>query len=176
MYNIMTEQGESQLMKDTPEELFKEKTNDKPEYTNESNSQRFNNLVKTYFDLKPTEKMNYELEVRFGTINQRNSDIKPFNKNDYDNVIKKFKALGFRAIDESGEYSLRVQTEFINKHTGKYEESNTRVEIYGLDQIQYYCKSNDDLARLERMYSCVKFTKKKQVFVENKGRINQKLV
>ena len=59
MYNIMTEQGESQLMKDTPEELFKEKTNDKPEYTNESNSQRFNNLVKTYFDLKPTEKMNY---------------------------------------------------------------------------------------------------------------------
>jgi len=172
MYNIMTEQGESQSMKDTPEELFKEKNNDKPEYTNESNSQRFNNLVKTYFDLKPTEKINYELEVRFGTINQRNSDIKPFNKNDYDNVIKKFKALGFRAIDESGEYSLRVQTEFINKHTGKYEESNTRVEIYGLDQIQYYCKSNDDLARLERMYSCVKFTKKKQVFVENKGKIN----
>jgi hypothetical protein len=172
MYNIMTEQGESLVMKDTPEELFKEKNNGKPEYTNESNSQMFNNLVKTYFALKPTEKMNYELEVRFGTINQRNSDIKPFNKNDYDNVIKKLKALGFRAVDESGEYSLRVQTEFINKHTGKYEESNTRVEIYGLDQIQYYCKSNDDLARLERMYSCVKFTKKKQVFVENKGKIN----
>jgi hypothetical protein len=34
----MTEQGESQSMKDTPEELFKEKNNDKPEYTNESNS------------------------------------------------------------------------------------------------------------------------------------------
>jgi hypothetical protein len=171
----MTELGEKSqaLVKDAPEELFKEKyNNNKPVYTNESNSQRFNNLVKTYFGLKPTEKTNYELEVRFGTINQRNTDIKPLNKNDYDNVIKKLKALGFRAIDESGEYSLRVQTEFINKHTGKYEESNTRVEIYGLDQIQYYCKSNDDLAKLERLYDCIKFTKKKPVFVESKGRID----
>ena len=71
------------------------------------------------------------MEAKFGT-----RGIKPLNKNDYDNVIKKLKSLGFTSINEVGTSSLKMQCEYLDKNTGKFKLSNTRVTINDLFVIQ----------------------------------------
>jgi hypothetical protein len=98
-------------------------------------------LVQIYYNNSPFTKdikKNQELEVRFGTKSN-----KPFTKNDYDNVIKKIKSLGFNSNNEQGYYMLRIQNEYLDSRTGKTNISKIRTELTGLNIIQEYCRTNN---------------------------------
>lgn len=128
----------------------------------------FDNLVKTYYASNPhifNSLTSHELEVRFGT-----KGIKKLTRSDYDNVIKKLKSLGFNCINESGNYTLKIQNEFLDKNRGVFEVSNIRAEINGLTNIQEYCKSND-INDLVKKNADVGFTRKNNVLNEKKEKI-----
>ena len=169
-----------------PEELLKEDINIDIEFGNDNdnekmvlqkvdltdlkqsqkNSQKdFTNLMKLYYQSSPyslTNK-NHELEVRFGT-----RGIKPLNKNDYDSVIKKLKSLGFISLNEVGTSSLKIQCEYLDKNTGKFKLSNTRITINDLFVIQKYCKTNDLKNIYNNHANAVTFVNKNNVFIDNK--------
>jgi len=131
----------------------------------QKNTQKdFANLIKLYYQATPFSQSNknHELEVRFGT-----RGIKPLNKNDYDNVIKKLKSYGFTSINEVGTSSLKIQCEYLDKNTGKFKLSNTRVIINDLFLIQKYCKSNDIKAIMKENVNTVSFVNKNNVFINN---------
>ena len=128
----------------------------------------FDNLVKTYYASNPhifNSTSSHELEVRFGT-----KGIKKLTRSDYDNVIKKLKSLGFNCINESGNYSLKIQNEFLDKNRGVFEVSNIRAEINGLTNIQEYCKGND-IYDLVKKNADIVFTRKNNVLNEKKEKI-----
>jgi len=132
----------------------------------QKNSQKdFANLIKLYYQASPFShsNKNHELEVRFGT-----RGIKPLNKNDYDSVIKKLKSLGFSSINEVGTSSLKIQSEYLDKNTGKFKLSNTRVTINDLFVIQKYCKTNDLKAIYKDNMNTVTFVNKNNIFIDNK--------
>jgi hypothetical protein len=97
----------------------------------------FNILTQKYLDnvLNRDDGIS-ELEVKFGTKN-----IKQITKNDFDNVFKKLISSGFR-VSMSQEYSLKIQSEFTDENTGKTKLSDVRTEIYGLSDIQKYCRTD----------------------------------
>jgi hypothetical protein len=96
---------------------------------------RFENIVKTFYD----NNRSGELEVKFGT-----KGIKNITKNNYDNVVKKLKSLGFTAVgEENGDYYLRVNCEYLDVNTGRFKMSNIRTDIRGLPNITEFCKTND---------------------------------
>ena len=80
---------------------------------------------------------NHELEVKFGT-----KGIKPISKINFDNVCKRFLALGFEV--SYSDHLLRIQPEFID-NKGVTKISNIRVELNGLSNIQEYCKELIDI-------------------------------
>ena len=96
-----------------------------------TNNEMFQNYFDTYV---ATEKDNEELEVRFATKGL------PLTKVDLDNIVNKVSNNGF-VMESSDDYTLKVQTEYVNKH-GETRMSNIRVEIRGLFSIQMYCKTN----------------------------------
>ena len=97
----------------------------------------FNNLTQKYLDnVLHREDGISELEVKFGTKN-----IKQVTKNDFDNVFKKLISAGFR-VSMSQEYSLKIQSEFTDENTGKTKLSDVRAEIFGLSDIQKYCRTD----------------------------------
>ena len=147
-----------------PEEMFQAETGKKKDYRPPYGppQERFSQLVKTYFERINPE---LELEVRFWT---RSKMEKALTKNDYDNVIQKLKSSGFQCFDESGKYSLRIQNDFMNIKTGRFETSKIRTEIDGLDQIQLYCATND-ITKLHQY--CVQFNNKRYLFEESGDRI-----
>jgi hypothetical protein len=97
-----------------PEEILKGEAiedveEEKPKETKETPQKRFDQLVNSFYNNNPfatNHRWSQELEVKFGT-----KGIKPLTRNDYDNVIKKLKSLGFRTSDSDGLYSLRVNCE-----------------------------------------------------------------
>ncbi len=124
----------------------------------------FAKLVNLFYNSNPftlTNK-NHELEVRFGT-----RGIKPLNKNDYENVIKKLKSVGFESINEVGTYSLKIQSEYLDKNTGKFKLSPTRVSINDLNEIQKYCKTNSIKEIYNKNSHAITFINKNNVFVDN---------
>ena len=164
----------------TPEELLKEDIDIENDVVmqNETNiklvdvkqSQKnlqkdFDTLVKLYYQSSPFShsNKNHELEVRFGT-----RGIKPLNKNDYDSVIKKLKSLGFISINELGTSSLKIQCEYLDKNTGRFKLSNTRVTINDLFVIQKYCKTNDLKTIYKDNMHAVTFVNKNNVYIDNK--------
>ena len=97
----------------------------------------FNILTQKYLDnVLSREDGISELEVKFGT-----KDIKKITKNDFDNVFKKLISSGFR-VSMSQEYSLKIQSEFTDENTGKTKLSDVRAEIYGISDIQKYCRTD----------------------------------
>jgi mRNA (guanine-N7-)-methyltransferase len=82
-----------------------------------------------------------EMEAKFGT-----RGIKQLTKIDYDNVIKKLKSLGWVSYNETGDFLLRIQPEFLDAETGQFKTSKDserfRVEIKGINSIQQYCSTN----------------------------------
>jgi len=77
-----------------------------------------------------------EIEVRFGT-----KGVKSISKLDYENVVKKILSNDFEFGYE--EYSLKIQSQYLDARSGRYQKSNIRVEIIGLPAIQEYCKTNN---------------------------------
>ena len=150
--------------KENPQELFEEEEN----HTIDNNIKDINNpqeqfkqLIHQYYSSNPfghNNTVNQELEVRFGT-----RGIKPLSITDYDNVIRKLKSLGFNPVDVNGNYSLRINCEYLDNITGKIKLSDIRTEINGLHNIQNYCKNND----LKQIYvntpSSINFMRKKMV-------------
>jgi hypothetical protein len=131
----------------------------------QKNAQKdFANLIKVYYQSNPFShsNKNHELEVRFGT-----RGIKPLNKNDYDSVIKKLKSLGFTSVNEVGTSSLKIQCEYLDKNTGKFKLSNTRIIINDLFVIQKYCKTNDLKTIYKDNMNAVSFMNKSNVFINN---------
>ena len=120
----------------------------------EDPQKQFDNIIQVYLDnVTKTIDGESELEIRFGT-----RGIKPINKMDYDNIIQKLMASNFEMIN-SNAYSLKMQSEFVDKNTGKTRPSNVRVEINGQHDIQKYCNMN----HLKDMTAS--FIQKKPVYV-----------
>ena len=72
--------------------------------------QDFNNIVKQYVGTNPylsSGNKTNELEIRFGTNHKLR---RPITKNNYDNVIQKLNACGFKAGDTKGLQLLRIQS------------------------------------------------------------------
>jgi hypothetical protein len=121
----------------------------------------FDKIVKQYYDSKPynnTPQNNPELEVRFGT-----RGIKPLTQIDYDNVIQMLKHRGFTNKYPSDYYSLRIQNEHLDQHTGKFKISNLRVEIDGLSNIKDYCETDSIDTIIKNNSSSVKITRKSYI-------------
>ena len=136
----------------------------------------FEELVKKYFQSSPHAKnvvTNNELEVKFGTIDQKRKYTKPYTKMDYDNVVKKLKSLGFTTNYEEGAYLMRIVYEYLDKETGYYKDSNIRAELNGFRTIQEYCKTNDlnHLVNSPEYATLIDFVKKTPVY-ENDNKIH----
>jgi hypothetical protein len=97
-------------------------------------------LCQHFYNAQQPKYGSYELETKFGT-----KGIKGITKRDFDNVIKKLKSLNFTSTSESGNYTLKIQPEFIDPKTGRFRIGDVdkyRVEIYGINDIQDYCRNN----------------------------------
>jgi hypothetical protein len=133
-----------------------------------SSGMNLTKLIQLYYNNSPFTKdikKNQELEVRFGTKSN-----KSFTKNDYDNVIKKIKSLGFNSTNEQGYYMLRIQNEYLDVRTGKTNISKIRTEFTGLNIIQEYCKTNNIktlLANQEQQYNqFIQFVNKSPALID----------
>ena len=122
-------------------------------------------IIKNYLASNPVARMDgkeNEVEVRFGTNARKH---KPFTKIDYDNVVKKLYATGFKCENTGGTHSLRIFHEFIDKNSGKKKMSNIRAEINGIDLIQEYCKTNS----IQKLLDMPSTTYDKIIFNQKSG-------
>ncbi len=99
--------------------------------------------LEKYIEIYLTNEINQqynpdELEIRFGT-NYKNK----ITKIQFNNVIRKLRSLDWKAKSDNGDYHLNIQSFYLNENLGKYVQSNVRVEIWNLPNIQHYCESND---------------------------------
>jgi hypothetical protein len=149
----------------TPEELFQEELQEEKHISKarELPQTQFADLVDVFYKSHPY--INYvsklhELEVKFGT-----KGYKPIIRNDLDNVIKKLKSSGFHSSNNSGNYYLRINCEYLDSKSGKFKMSEyVRTEIKGLNNIQDYCKHNDLKSIYKNSPSTVSFINKKIAF------------
>jgi hypothetical protein len=152
-------------IREAPQEIFRQENEERetiPDKKDKKSPQeRFDDLVNLYYNTNPysyNPNLNHELEVKFGT-----KGIKNLTRNDYDNVIKKLKSSGFKISGEqSGEYYLRIQCEFLDSTTGKFKLSDVRTEIKTIHGVGNYCENND----LKPMnHSLIDFIHKKPGFI-----------
>ncbi len=130
--------------------------------TNETPSRKaLNNIYNAFFEYNNKSSSNLELEVKFGT-----KGIRQLTKIDYDNVVRKLKSIGFQTYNDAGTYMLRIYNEYLDKNTGRYQDSNIRTEISGLNIIQEYCKSNDIKEIIKMNPTAVSFLKKTNSMIE----------
>ena len=160
-------------LKEAPQEMFQEEIADLPrEKIRETPQKQFDNIVNKFYNMNPyvfSKHMTYELEVKFGT-----KGIKPLTRNDYDNVIQKLKSFGFETSNNSGDYYLRINCEFLDPMSGKFRLSDIRTEIYGLHNIQDYCKNNDIKEIYTKNFTAVSFLNKKMVTIE-KDKVKERI-
>ena len=121
-------------------------------------------ICKTFLTKTNYENAEPEIEVRFGT-----RGIRPLNKIDFDNVVRKLKSLGFYTSSNEGSYSLKIENEFLDMKTGDFRKSNIRVEIDGIAAIREYCKHNDleVLSQSSSYNSSIVLRKKAPIFENN---------
>jgi hypothetical protein len=125
-----------------------------PELTSQ---QQFDNIVNKYLEnVARVSDGVPEFEIRFGT-----KGIKPISKIDFDNVIRKLKSSGFELLNVNA-YTLKMNSEHVNKNTGRTEETKLRVELNGIHEIQQYCQTNS----LKNLHP--EFTHKDRAFIDNK--------
>ena len=119
---------------------MRERVKNQPKLTPTKSQEKFNEIVKKYYDAAPHIKHQFEypeLEVKFGT-----RGIKRINKIDYDNVICKLKSLGFILNQPKGEYFLRMENQYLDPASGRFKMSNVRMEVNGMYSIKKYCELN----------------------------------
>ena len=143
--NIVKPGIKENSFQEAPSEIFADAEEAAPtkEKGNLSPQQRLDNLVNLFYTsnsyMNTSHNKFNELEVRFGT-----KGIKHITKSDYDNVVQKLKSFGFYVTgEETGEYYLRINCEFLDSQTGKFKLSNVRTEIKSITNVQEYCKTND---------------------------------
>ena len=107
------------------------------------------NIINKYLNYKAGDSKQYhkELEVRFATRG------KSISREQYDNVVRKLRSVGFYAANTNGEDLLRIMNQYDPSNKAV---SNIRTEITGIEHIQYYCKHN----RIPEHKGSVKFQKK----------------
>ena len=134
----------SDKMKDISGEIRPEILKDKQKErhsSNESPQVQLDKISLAYLNAQDDNYSEVEMEARFGT-----RGIRQLTKIDYDNVVKKLKANGWKTLYPNGEYLLRIQSEFLDIRTGQFKISRDferfRIEITGMNNIQEYCKSN----------------------------------
>jgi hypothetical protein len=130
---------------EAPQELFieeEEEPTSLPKKIHLTPQIQLNNLINSFYYSNPfiyNSILTPELEVRFGT-----RKIQTLTRDDYENVIQKLKSFGFTTANNSGNYYLRINNEYLDNITGRFKLSdNTRCEIVGIHNIQEYCKHND---------------------------------
>jgi hypothetical protein len=100
----------------------------------------FDEMIERYLGgVLRTDGGSLELEVRFGTRNLKH--VASTTKIDFDNVIKTLLSSGF-VMEKTDDYTLKINSESLDSHTGKPKMSDIRTEIRGLHNIQLYCKTN----------------------------------
>ena len=98
---------------------------------------KFRELLKDYKNSVFVVNSNLELEIRFGTKGLS----KPITKIDYNNVLERLLARGFK-LKTNDQYLLRIQNEYFDEREQKNKLSVIRCELSGLSTIQNYCKTN----------------------------------
>ena len=156
---------QQQPLKEAPLEMFQEDIPELPrDKVKETPQKQFDKIVKIFYNMSPyvfSKQSTYELEVKFGT-----KGIKPLTRNDYDNVIKKLKSLGFVTSNNVGEYYLRINCEFLDPKSGKFKLSDIRTEISGLHNIQDYCNNNDIKEIYTKNFTVVSFVNKRMATID----------
>lgn len=110
-----------------------------------------------------------ELEIRFGTKRSKDiadiKSIKSISKIDFMNVIGKLKSLGYYVSsgNEEGSHSLKIQSEFIDPHSGVTRSSPVRVEIAGVSSIKKFCNDNSVNDIIKTNHSAVTLMSKKYI-------------
>ena len=99
--------------------------------------QEFDNMINTYLESigKPSDGVP-EFEIRFGTKGKHT-----ISKINFDNVIQKLKSSNM-SMYQPDSHSLKIANKFLDKRTGITKDSNVRIELAGLHNIQSYCKTN----------------------------------
>lgn len=148
---------------DVPSSIIEEELDESDLFVSKEKNKndQIDELFKIYCISKPNSgyasmSNNHEFEVKFNTF--RNS--KKISKKTFENVILNLKSFGFKSDNETGEYMLRMQNQFLNKKTGTFMDSNTRVEILTLQGIQNYC-NNERLSDFSKNYNNLLFFTKK---------------
>ena len=122
-----------------------------------SNNDKLKNYIDAYL---ASDILGDELEVRFGTKHWN-----PITQIDFNNVIRKFKSLGFEIDNEQGSYHLNIQNEYSDPKTGHTKLSNIRTEVHDIHNIQKYCKTNS--FDVEEIPEYINFTQKTLKYIEN---------
>ena len=97
--------------------------------------QRLEDYINIYMDSKTNQD---EFEVRFGT-----KYYNKISKIDFENIIAKVKSMGFHATNIDGDAYLNIQNEYADARSGRMKLSNIRTTIFGIHNIQKYCKENN---------------------------------
>ena len=112
-----------------------------------------------------------ELEVRFGTGYM----VRPTTKIDSDNVVRQLLRAGFKSENNEGQHLLRITPETTHIKNNEIKKSKVRLEIIGINMIQSYCKSGEDLSETVKSQKdnispdeLIKFTMKIDAQVPNK--------
>ena len=127
-----------------------------------NNKEQFLLLADKFLKSESGRYNEYELEVKFGT-----RGVKYITKMDYENVVKQLKTSGFTCANETGDYKLNIQPEFLDMKTGEFRMTNNfdrfRVELSGFHNIQEYCGTNDILKIKEKSPYSITLMRKSDV-------------
>jgi hypothetical protein len=126
------------------------------------NNERFGYYLGHLIDNK-NHSSNPELEVRFGTRFENK-----ITKIGFNNVMEKLKSLGFKCLNDNGEYHLNINNQYNDKKSGKYRISSIRTTVTGISNIQKYCRNNTIVDSDGDLLPFVSFTDKKRMRIQNK--------
>ena len=106
------------------------------------------NLSSLYLEKRqPEDRSEHELEVRFGT-----KGVKYLTNQDLNNVVTTLLSRDYRLVSRTEDYCLKIFPITIDPRTGKRRSGeNFRIEIYGMDAIQEYCRT-DDIYKVKSKY------------------------
>ena len=108
---------------------------EKQRYEDLTPQQKLDEYINIYMDSKTNQD---EFEVRFGT-----KYFNKISKIDFENIISKVKSMGFYAKNIDGDAYLNIQNEYADARSGRMKLSNIRTTLFGIHNIQKYCKENN---------------------------------
>jgi hypothetical protein len=123
------------------ENISRSKSKSQEQIKDVNHRQQLIYISKELLESQSSKYVNYEMEVKFGT-----RGIRRLTKEDYDNVVKNLLSLGYNSTNNVGDYSLKIQPEFLDVRTGEFKTTSDldkfRIEINGFTNIQEYCRTN----------------------------------